>query len=286
MPVFLYNVAGAVLELLLPTYFTWLDPFRYLDVSRSALLARDGYLKIKRRVGPISLPIVWHAGAHSSPLSLFVLCLSAAVFLVNQGAFDVATRDATSPAMVLTCHANAKIGKMGLLNSRAGLAHLYRTETGRSGAKGHPAPRWADAKLENDRIMYGTATYLCRYSFSPEILKDVNYCFDGDYAGGRRTGNMVTGKTCDPSLDGNITRSGIEKSSPDVLCTNLLSPTERLFWVGNRPKGVKISGITAAPSPSSLRFFARKSVARWTPRPLCATVHTATGASPGGCETG
>lgn len=255
MRLFVFNVVKSALELFLHAYFPWLDPLRYLDVSRSVLLARDGYLTIKRRAGPLPLPIVWHSGVHTSPLSLFALCLSVSVFFLNQGAFEVYTRDVTTRARVFTCHANAKKGRRGLLNSRAGVTHLFRTDTCHGGV-GQVAPRWADAKLEDNRIVYGEKTYRCRDPVNPDILKHVGYCYNGNYTGDPCTGNEVAGKPCDASLDREITLSGIEKTTPAVLCTHLLGPNDRLFWVRNRTQGVKISGLTTF-APTTLEILRR-----------------------------
>jgi len=70
MRIFVFNVLKSLLELLLHAYVPWLDPLHYLDLSRSVLLTERGYINIRRRVGPMRLPLVWHDGIFTNMASV------------------------------------------------------------------------------------------------------------------------------------------------------------------------------------------------------------------------
>jgi len=220
MRVFIFNVLKALLELFLHAYFPWLDPLHYLDLSRSMLVADRGYINIRRRIGPVKLPIVWHQGIFTNLRACFLATLSVLVFILNQAAFDVDTDFFVEPASV--------------------------------------------GRVKSGKVIFGSNSFRCRDALDEDILKNSNYCYDGDWVGNPCSGNHVNKRTCGLNHDRNITLSGIEKEGTAILCSAQLNSTATLFWVGNGTKqGVLITGVEGEFRPITLEIIRRTTNDEW-----------------------
>jgi len=226
------------------------------------LVADRGYINIRRRIGPVKLPIVWHQGIFTNLRACFLATLSVLVFILNQAAFDVDTDFFVEPASVLTCGRSQ--GSPNLLNSRAGITHLLRTTAMCGyGKRLGGMPRWGDGRVKSGKVIFGSNSFRCRDALDEDILKNSNYCYDGDWVGNPCSGNHVNKRTCGLNHDRNITLSGIEKEGTAILCSAQLNSTATLFWVGNGTKqGVLITGVEGEFRPITLEIIRRTRVGR------------------------
>jgi len=101
MSVFVFNVLKTLLELFLHAYIPWLDPLHYLDLSRSILVTERGYINIRRRFGPVRLPVVWHDGIFTNIRAFFLVAIGVIVFILNSAAIDIDTSYVKERATVL-----------------------------------------------------------------------------------------------------------------------------------------------------------------------------------------
>jgi len=107
-------------------------------------------------------------------------------------------------------------------------------------------------------VIFGSNSFRCRDALDEDILKNSNYCYDGDWVGNPCSGNHVNKRTCGLNHDRNITLSGIEKEGTAILCSAQLNSTATLFWVGNGTKqGVLITGVEGEFRPITLEIIRR-----------------------------
>lgn len=256
MRVFVFNVLKSLLELLLHAYVPWLDPLHYLDLSRSALLAERGYVNVRRRVGPMRLPLVWHDGSSTNVRAFFLMLFSVLVFILNQAALDVDTSYVLEPASVLTCDDTK--GEPNLLNSRKGITHLLRTIATCGAGRGPGVPRWGDGRVKSGKVMFGSNSYRCRDPLDDNILRNSNYCYNGNFVGNACSGNFVNNRPCGLRHESIITHSGIKKQGNAILCSAEINSTGTLFWVGNSTwQGVLFTGVEGEFRPVTLEIIRR-----------------------------